>query len=213
MRLLNGQLAVPKVPSICLGAVDLTPLEMTGAYTAFANNGSYTQPVYISKIEDKNGKVIYQAIPTRKSAINPLYNSVMLSMLTNNVGGGSGMRVKTPIGGKTGTTNDFADGWFMGVTPSLVVGIWVGGDDKWIRFRNLLDGQGSAMAKPITTLFIQQLENDLKSGFNYNEKFPDPPVGYKELIDCGLYNSERKSAEMNVTSKQKARREVFDEEF
>ena len=213
MRLLNGQLAVPKVPSICLGAVDLTPLEMTGAYTAFANNGSYTQPVYISKIEDKNGKVIYQAIPTRKSAINPLYNSVMLSMLTNNVGGGSGMRVKTPIGGKTGTTNDFADGWFMGVTPSLVVGIWVGGDDKWIRFRNLLDGQGSAMAKPITTLFIQQLENDLKSGFNYNEKFPDPPVGYNELIDCGLYNSERKSAEMNVTSKQKARREVFDEEF
>jgi len=213
LRLENGRLAVPKLPSICLGAVDLSLLEMTGAYDAFGNNGTYVQPVFITRIEDKNGKIIYQGIPNRKSAINPLYNSVMLAMLKNNISGKYTLNLKSKLGGKTGTTNDFADGWFMGVTPSLVVGIWVGGDDKWIRFRNLLDGQGSAMAKPITTLFIQQLENDLKSGFNYNEKFPDPPVGYNELIDCGLYNSERKSAEMNVTSKQKARREVFDEEF
>ncbi len=213
LRLENGQLAVPKVPSICLGAVDLTPLEMTGAYTAFANNGSFTQPIFISKIEDKNGKVIYHGIPTRKAAINPLYNAVMVSMLQNNVSGSSGMRVKSKIGGKTGTTNDFADGWFMGITPALVVGVWVGGDDKWIRFRNINDGQGSVMAKPITTLFLQKLENDLKSGYSYNENFPKPPAGYDELIDCTQFKTERKTAEMNVSSKQKAKREVFDDEF
>ncbi|MCZ2100865.1 MAG: transglycosylase domain-containing protein [Chitinophagales bacterium] len=213
LRLENGRLAVPAVPSICLGAVDLTPLEMTGAYTAFANNGSYTQPIFISRIEDKNGKVIYNGIPERKSAINPLYNSVMVSMLSNNVSGSSGMRVKSKIGGKTGTTNDFADGWFMGITPSLVIGVWVGGDDKWIRFRSISEGQGSVMAKPITSIFLQKLEQDNDSGYNYNENFPNPPTGYKELTDCGLYHTERKATEMNTSTDQKSKREVFDEEF
>lgn len=213
LRLDNGRLAVPKVPSICLGAVDLTLLEMSGAYTAFANNGSYTQPIFISRIEDKNGKVIYQGIPDRKSAINPLYNSVMLSMLSNNVSGSYGMKVKSQIGGKTGTTNDYADGWFMSVTPSLVLGIWVGGDDKWIRFRSIYEGQGSVMAKPVASIFIQKLENDPESGYNYKEKFPNAPKGYSEFIDCAHFKSERKSTEMNTTSKQKVKREVFDEEF
>ncbi len=213
LRLENGKLAVPNVPAISLGAVDLTPLEMTGAYTAFANNGTYTQPIFVSRIEDKNGKVIYNGIPERKAAINPLYNSVMVSMLTNNVSGSSGMRVKSKIGGKTGTTNDFADGWFMGITPTLVAGVWVGGDDKWIRFRNIYDGQGSAMAKPIVSLFLQKLENDPKSGYNYSDNFPKPPTGYEELTDCTQFRSERKSMEMNVQDNQKAKREVFDEDF
>lgn len=213
MRLENGRLAIPNVPSICLGAVDLTPLEMTGAYTAYANNGSYTQPIFISKIEDKNGKVIYQGIPERKTAINPLYNAVMVSMLTNNVSGSSGMRVKSKIGGKTGTTNDFADGWFMAITPSLVIGVWVGGDDKWIRFRNISDGQGSVLAKPITSIFLQKLENDPQSGYNYKDNFPKPPTGYEELVNCALFQAERKTNEMNDTELQKSKREVFDEEF
>jgi penicillin-binding protein 1A len=87
LRLENGRLAVPNLPSICLGAVDLTLMEMTGAYSAFGNSGTYVQPVFVSRIEDKNGKVIYQDIPKRKSAINPLYNAVMVEMLKNNVGG------------------------------------------------------------------------------------------------------------------------------
>lgn len=211
LRLPNGQLAVPKVPSICLGAVDLTLLEMTGAYDAFANNGVYTQPVFISHIEDKTGKIIYRGTPVKKAAINALYNAAMVTMLQNNIGGSMG--VKSPIGGKTGTTNDFADGWFMGITPSLVMGVWTGGDDKWIRFLSIYEGQGSAMAKPIVSLFIKKLEADPNSGYDANAKFAKPPRGYSELMDCAKFKSERKSTDMQMTEKQKAAREVFDEEF
>lgn len=123
---------------------------MTGAYTAFANNGTFVEAIFISRIEDKNGKVIYQGIPNRKSAINPLYNAVMVAMLKNNVSGRYSLSVKSDIGGKTGTTNDFADGWFMGLTPTLVTGVWTGGDDKWIRFLTLDEGQGYVMARPIS---------------------------------------------------------------
>lgn len=212
LRLPNGRLAVPEVPSISLGAVDLTLMEMTGSYTAFANNGSYTEPIIVTRIEDKNGRVIYHGSPKRKAAINPLYNAVMVSMLKNNIGGTMG--VKSEIGGKTGTTNDYADAWFMSVTPSLVTGVWVGGDDKWIRFLNLNDGQGSRMAKPITSLFIKKLESHPESGYDYTLKFTNPPAGYNELVDCAHYQSERKSSEIQGQSQEnKQNREVFDEEF
>jgi len=98
----NGPLVVPRVPSICLGAIDLSLYEMTGAYTAFANNGVYTQPIFVTHIQDKNGKTIYSGVPERKTAINPLYNSVVLDMLQNNVGGGYGLKIKSKAGGKTG---------------------------------------------------------------------------------------------------------------
>lgn len=158
LRLENGRLAVPNLPSICLGAVDLTLMEMTGAYSAFGNSGTYVQPVFVSRIEDKNGKVIYQDIPKRKSAINPLYNAVMVEMLKNNVGGRFSLSIKSKIGGKTGTTNDYADGWFMGVTPTLITGTWTGGNDEWIRFLTLDEGQGYVMARPISELFLKKLE-------------------------------------------------------
>ena len=211
LRLPNGQLAVPKLPSICLGAVDLTLIEMSGAYSAFSNNGTYVQPVFISRIEDKNGKVIYQGIPNRKSAVNPLYNAVMLAMLQNNVSGN--VRVKSQIGGKTGTTNDFADGWFMGVTPTLAIGVWTGGDDKWIRFLTLDDGQGSVMARPIVQKFLQKLESDETCGYDVGATFPIPPTGYAEMIDCDLFRSVRSSSERYLTRKAKASKEEFDDEF
>ncbi len=210
LRLPNGRLAVPNLPSICLGSVDLTLMEMTGAYTPFANNGSYTQPVFISRIEDKNGKVIYQGIPVRKSAINPLYNAVMLDMLKNNI---SGMNVKSPVGGKTGTTNDFADGWFMGVTPTLVAGVWTGGDDKWIRFLDLDSGQGSVMAKPIVSLFLRKLEGDPNSGYDIKSAFANPPEGFTELMDCGMFRAQRTTEDMKMTRQQKVAKEEFGEEF
>ncbi len=210
LRLPNGRLAVPNLPSICLGSVDLTLMEMAGAYTPFANSGGYTQPVFISRIEDKNGKVIYQGIPVRKSAINPLYNAVMLDMLKNNI---SGMNVKSPVGGKTGTTNDFADGWFMGVTPTLVAGVWTGGDDKWIRFLDLDTGQGSVMAKPIVSLFLRKLESDPNSGYNIKSAFANPPEGFTELMDCGMFRDQRTAEDMNMTRQQKVAKEEFGEEF
>lgn len=213
LRLENGRLAVPNLPSICLGAVDLTLMEMTGAYSAFGNNGTYVQPVFVSRIEDKNGKVIYQDIPKRKSAINPLYNAVMVEMLKNNVGGRFSLSIKSKIGGKTGTTNDYADGWFMGVTPTLVTGTWTGGDDKWIRFLTLDEGQGYIMARPISEIFFKKLENDAQCGYDWKANFPTPPAGFEELINCAQYKTIRPTTERYILQKQKLKNEVFDDEF
>ncbi|HLO55573.1 MAG TPA: transglycosylase domain-containing protein [Saprospiraceae bacterium] len=213
LRLEGGRLAIPNSPSICLGAVDLTLMEMTGAYSAFGNNGTYVQPIFVSRIEDKNGKIIYQGIPNRKTAINPLYNAVMLEMLKNNVGGQFSLNIKTKIGGKTGTTNDYADGWFMGVTPNLITGVWSGGDDKWIRFLDLNDGQGYVMARPISELFFQKLEKDETSGYDYKANFPTPPAGFAEMIDCEKYKYIRPADERRTLLKDKLKNEEFDEEF
>ena len=214
LRLKNGSLAVPNLPSICLGAVDLTVLEMTGAYGTFANNGTYVQPVFVAKIEDKYGKTIYQAIPERKSAINPMYNAVMVDMLRNNVSGRFGMGIQSTIGGKTGTTNDYADAWFMSITPTLVVGIWTGGDDKWVRFLTLDDGEGYTMARPIAQKFYSQVEKNADAlKFNIKASFTNPPPGYTELIDCEKYKYIPVSEEKRSTLNEKIKMESFDEEF
>jgi len=213
LRLSNGSLAVPNLPSISLGAADLTLIEMTGAYTAFANNGTYTQPVFVSKIEDKNGKVIYNATPTKKSAINPLYNAVMVEMLKNNVGGRFRLSIKSEIGGKTGTTNDYSDGWFMGITPTLVIGVWTGGDDKWIRFLTLDDGQGYIMARPIAEKLLKKLESSPNKIYDSEARFPKPPQGFEELINCEKFKQISVGAESRNILSEKLKREDFDDEF
>jgi len=208
----NGQAVVPRVPAISLGAVDLTLHEMAGAYTTFANNGVYTEPIFISKIEDKSGKIIYTGIPESKQAINPLYNGVMVDMLKNNVGGGYRLGVKTQLGGKTGTTNDYSDGWFMSIAPDLVTGVWVGGDDKWIRFLTLDDGQGFVMARPIAEKFLKGIEADSLADFDSEANFPTPPIGYLDLVDCEKYK--QKSVEEEQTQNQLNKRaDEFDNEF
>ena len=209
----EGKVAVPNVPSISLGAVDISLYDMAGAYTTFANNGMYTQPIFIKNITDKNGKVIYTGIPQKNLAINPTYNAVMIEMLRNNVGGRYGLGVKTPVGGKTGTTNDYADGWFMAITPELVVGTWVGGDDKWIRFLSLENGQGYVMARPIVQKFLKKLEENPDSGFNPEAEFKRPSSGYGYLIDCERYKQILPEDEQAEIQQQKKKKEVFDEEF
>lgn len=213
LKLSNGRLAIPRLPSICLGAVDLTLFEITGAYTAFANNGTFVQPTIISRIEDKNGKILYQSVPKRKPAINSLYNAVMVSMLKNNVGGKFGMGLKSEIGGKTGTTNDYSDGWFVAVTPTLVLGSWTGGDDKWIRFLNLNDGQGYVTARPIVQKFLKKLEANDSIGYDYMSRFTPPPTGFEELVNCQRYKSIQPAVEQSMTKKEKLKKDVFDEEF
>ncbi len=208
----DGSRVVPRVPAISLGAVDLTLHEMAGAYTTFANNGRYTEPIFISKIEDKSGKVIYTGIPESKQAINPLYNGVMVDMLKNNVGGGFQLGVKTELGGKTGTTNDYADGWFMSVAPDLVTGVWTGGDDKWIRFKSLENGQGFVMARPIVQKFLQAIEADSLANFNTEAKFPTPPIGYLDLVDCDKYKQKSVEEEQTDVNLNK-RADDFDNEF
>lgn len=213
LKLPNGRLAVPRLPSICLGAVDLSLLEMAGAYTIFPNNGVYTQPIFISRIEDRNGKIIYTGMPERNIALNPLHASVMVDMLKNNVGAGYSMGLKTLVGGKTGTTNDYADGWFMGITPNLVVGTWVGGDDKWIRFLTLQDGQGFVMARPIFQKFMQALEKDKEIGYKTDIDFPEPPPEFYDFIDCDKFKQVRPDEEFEQSVEQQSEFDEFDAEF
>ncbi len=208
----NGTKMVPNVPAICLGAMDLPVYDMVGAYTTFANEGEYTQPIFVSSIEDKNGKVLYTGIPKRNKAINPIYNHVILDMLRNNVGGSYGMGLKTEIGGKTGTTNDYADGWFMGVSPELVTGVWVGGEDKWIRFLTLNDGQGYVMARPIFEKYMRAIENDEECDHNSDREFAVPPPEFFSLIDCAKYKQIEPEDERAQTLEEKTRRDEFDEE-
>jgi penicillin-binding protein 1A len=180
----NGRYRVPKQPSICLGATDLTNLEMTGAYTTFANNGIYNKPIYIQRIEDKNGRIIYEEFAQDRNAINPNANYVMVEMLkyAARMGG-----YKSQIGGKTGTTNDYVDGWFMGITPSLVVGTWVGGEDRWIRFRSLTYGQGAYMAKPFFRAFIKRLEAEEDIDYDPSARFHRPPGDLGIVMNCDEY--------------------------
>ena len=205
----TGRLLVPAIPSLVLGSVDLSVMEMTGAYTAFANNGVYTEPVFIDYIEDKNGKVIYRSTPNQKRAMNPVYNAVMVDMLKNNTGGRFGLGVKTENGGKTGTTNEYADAWFMGITPGLVIGTWVGGDEKWVRFYTLDDGQGFVMARPIFHEFLKRIEADEELNYNPNMNFVTPPSEYYDIIDCDRY----KQQDVEEEQQERLQTEQVDDEF
>ena len=185
----NGTFRVPRQPSICLGATDLTVMEMTGAYTAFANNGRYNKPIFITKIEDKNGHLIYQQMPEDRTALNPNINYVMLSMLRQvmNQGLPGFNKIVSQIGGKTGTTNDYVDGWFMGITPDLVVGTWVGGEDRWIRFLSLHDGIGAKMARPYYAKFLQKVEADPDIDYDKKARFTIPRGDLGIELDCSQY--------------------------
>ncbi|MEM9824431.1 MAG: penicillin-binding transpeptidase domain-containing protein, partial [Bacteroidota bacterium] len=186
----NGTYKIPHAPSICLGASDLTVQELTGAYTTFANNGIYNKPVFITRIEDKNGRSIYQEIPEERLALHPNANFVMVNMLKSVMNQGlSGFgSIKSEVGGKTGTTNDYVDGWFMGLTPDLVVGTWVGGDDRWIRFRTLNLGIGAKMARPFFAKLLRKLERDKAVDYDIEARFNIPPGDLGIVIDCEEYD-------------------------
>ncbi len=187
----NGRYVVPRTPSICLGATDLSVYEMSGAYTTFANNGIYNKPIYLLRIEDRSGRIIYKQEPYERPALNEATNYVMVEMLKY---AANFYDLKSEAGGKTGTTNDYVDGWFMGITPSLVVGTWVGGEDRWIRFRSIYYGQGARMAKPFFRELIKDLETDENSGYNYKAQFYKPDNINIEL-DCSKYQQNTEGAE------------------
>ena len=179
---------VPLNPSICLGAADLSVFEMTGAYTTFANAGTYTEPHFITRIEDKNGNVLYEKIPDTKQALSEGTAEAMVNLLKGVVSGAGGFGgIKSEVGGKTGTTNEHADGWFMGITPNLVVGTWVGGDDRWIRFRTITYGQGARMARPIFVNFLKSVENDKEIGLDLTKRFKRVSGIERIEMDCSNY--------------------------
>ncbi len=180
----DGGLLIPRYPSIVLGSADLSVMEMAGAYTTFANNGVYTKPFFVSRIEDKNGKVIYKHTPVQTTALSPQYNYVMVDLLKKS---GGICCVKVPTAGKTGTTNDYVDGWYVGFTPNLVVATWVGGEDPWIRFNSLAMGQGAVMARPFFQKFISKLENTPTAKFNSQVDFYRPPGDLGIELNCAAF--------------------------
>ena len=186
---------IPDAPSIALGAVDLTVQQLTGAYTTFGNNGVFTRPVYLTEIRDRSGQLIYEYLPEERPAINPQANYVMINMLSKasvgNLGG-----VKGPVGGKTGTTNDQTDGWYMGLTPELIVGTWVGGDDRWIRFRNLRLGAGSNMAKPFFRRFVRAAQEDEAIAWDTERGWTKPAGEIGIETNCDVYESPYENTEI-----------------
>jgi penicillin-binding protein 1A len=199
---------IPNSPSICLGTAELSAMEMATAYTAFANNGILTKPIFVTRIEDRNGRVIYSAVPEQKNAINEGYNYVIVDMLKY-VASPIASQFKSQVAGKTGTTNSYKDGWFMGFTPELVVSTWVGGDQEFIRFNNLTDGQGSAMARPFFVNLLKKIEADNTLGFGKQLVF-EVPEGEIIELDCSKYESVIESSEEN---KGTTKSDVFDEDF
>ncbi len=190
-RYSNGRHVVPKSPSIALGATDLSVEEMTGAYTTWSNNGVYVKPIIVRRIEDSNGKVLYQAIPEERTALDPVSNYTMVRMLQH---AGRNYRfngLETEYGGKTGTTNDYVDGWYMGVTPNLIVGTWVGGDERYIRFLNLRYGQGGYMARPFFAKMIKEIEANSESlNFEKGARFTVPVGASAVNFNCNDYPDE-----------------------
>jgi penicillin-binding protein 1A len=188
---------VPALPSICIGSFDASVFDMTGAYSVFANHGIWTEPSFILKIEDKNGNVLYTNTPKVKQAMNEQTAYVMNYMLKDVIEEGTGVRLRNkygltnPIAGKTGTTQNNSDGWFIGITPQLVTGIWTGCEDRAIHFRSESLGEGANSALPIFALYMQKVYGNPDLGIKKNVDF-DPPKSGAITIDCGQYNQQQK---------------------
>lgn len=178
---------IPDAPSIALGSVDLTVRQLTGAYTTFGSNGVFNRPIYLTKITDRTGRTIFEYMPEQRRAISPQANYVMVDMLSKASVGALG-GVKGRVGGKTGTTNDQTDGWYIGLTPNLIVGTWVGGDDRWIRFRTLGLGGGSHMSKPFFREFVKAAQRDERVEWDTRKGFYRPPGSLGIEINCDAYD-------------------------
>lgn len=168
------------VVSLCLGPADISVAEMVDAYTAFPNKGIRVDPLYVTRIEDANGNAIATFNPQMHEIFSESTAHKMIYMLRSVVDGGTGGRIRSrfgltmPMGGKTGTTQNNSDGWFMGFTPSLVSGVWVGGEDRSIHFDGIAEGQGASMALPIWALYMKKVMSDSSLGYSSTEGFNIP---------------------------------------
>lgn len=173
------------VVSLCLGPCDVSVREMVTAYTAFSNKGLRVDPIYVTKITDNNGNVISEFMPQYTEVMSQEAYFKMVNILQNVINSGTGSRLRRApynitavMGGKTGTTNYNADGWFMGFTPNLVSGVWVGGDERYIHFNRMAQGQGAAMALPIYGLYMKKVYADKSLPYSQTLQFPEPPAGF-----------------------------------
>ena len=171
--------AIDPVVSLCLGPCEISVGEMVSAYTAFANKGIRVAPLFVTRIEDSDGNVISTFAPQMEEVISASSTYKMLVMLRAVINEGTGGRVRrygitADMGGKTGTTNDNSDAWFMGFTPSLVSGCWVGGDERDIHFGRMTYGQGAAAALPIWAMYMKKVYDDPTLGYDQQERFKLP---------------------------------------
>jgi penicillin-binding protein 1A len=175
MRKMGVRSFIDPVPSIFLGTSDIKLEEMVGAYGTFANKGVYTRPMYVTRVEDKNGNTISRFTPKIEEVLSESQAFLMLNLLQGVVKTGSGRRLRVEpynlmnqIGGKTGTTQNHSNGWFMGVIPNLVGGVWSGWEDQAIHFETLGEGQGAAMALPVFAIFLKKVYDDPQFGIIWN---------------------------------------------
>lgn len=186
-----------EVPALALGVNDVSVFEMVGAFGTFVNKGEHTTPYYIDRIEDKNGNVIQQFTPKKRPAMSEEHAYLMLYMLRGGFEESDGtsqgvsyaIREGNELGGKTGTTQNASDGWYMGVSKDLVSGTWVGGDDRAIHFRSWTAGQGSRTARPIWVKFMTKVYADNTLGYTKGA-FPRPERPLSIEINCDVYEKE-----------------------
>lgn len=201
---------IPAVPSIALGTPDLSVYEMVAAYSTFANQGVYTKPVMVTRIEDKNGTILFQYSPETKDVLSKEVAYVTVKLMEGVTQFGSGQRLrhsaakdqlvykeivtgypyefKNPIAGKTGTTQNQSDGWFMGMVPNLVTGVWVGGEDRSTHFETITYGQGASMALPIWANYMRSCYED--ESLNISKDEFTTPEDLSIQVDCELKNEE-----------------------
>lgn len=178
-----------EVYSLCVGPVDLSLCEMVSAFNTFPSKGVYTEPVFVTRIEDSDGNLLSEFSGRRTEAISERTAYLMVNLMEGVIDHGTGRRLrwgynlKGQIAGKTGTTNDNSDGWFIGYTPKLTAGAWVGGEDRMVHFKELAQGSGSATALPIWGIFMKKCLADPTLGFSENDVFEAPAGMYLDL-DC-----------------------------
>ncbi|HPW66495.1 MAG TPA: transglycosylase domain-containing protein [Salinivirgaceae bacterium] len=190
VKLMGINSYIPEVPSICLGSADISLYEMVGAYGTFANKGIHVEPIFVTKIEDRNGNVLSTFSARKNEAISKNAAYLMIDLLKSVVNQGTSVRLRLKyelygeIAAKTGTTNNHSDGWFMALVPKLTCGVWVGGEERSIHFDNLSIGQGANMALPVFALFIKKVYADPSLNIYPTDTFEKPEtINYS--LDCG----------------------------
>ena len=210
---------IPELPSIALGSADITLYEMVGAYGTFANEGVYVKPIVVTRIEDRNGKVLFEYIPETHDVVSEEVANTVINLMEGVTQSGSGARLRTkgsdaynsiyknvitgypyaftnPIAGKTGTTQNQSDGWFIGMVPNLATGVWVGGEDRSVHFKGIALGQGATMALPIWGYFMKKCYENKELEISKGQ-FPKPE-GMENNFNCtgdALSNDEEGSSD------------------
>lgn len=194
---------IPEVYAICLGTPDLSLYEMVGAVSTYANKGVYIEPIFVTRIEDKNGNLLANFVPRSQEAMSEETAYLMTSLLQGVVESGTGARLRgkygltNQIAGKTGTTDNNSDGWFMGFVPNLTTGVWVGCEDRSVHFRSTALGQGANMSLPIWALYMKKVLADKSLKVSPSDKFPIPSKNLSVEINCDKYNQAAHPVDFN----------------